>query len=127
MSNIAKQANRRVHRFRKVKRFVRSVVEILTFVPPARSAGKGELIYNTKGICENTYETIGQKIKGHRLRWLCHVYMMDTEAPPPRKCLFSRLDGSRRRPSMRLFDKFVSANDVEEEANQLTGTDGEDS
>ena len=61
--------------------------------------------YNDELYTLYAHETIVQKIKFQRLRWLGHIFRMEEEAPQ-RKCVFSNPHGNRGRgrPRMRWMD-----------------------
>lgn len=84
--------------------FERRVLRVI--FGPVEINGEWRSRYNDELLDLYTDETIVQKIKVARLRWLGHVWRMDEEAPP-RKCLFSGPQGGSRargRPRARWMD-----------------------
>ena len=84
--------------------FERRVLRII--FGPVNIDGEWRIRYNHELYNLYTNETIVQKIKVQRLRWLGHVFRMENDAPQ-RKCLFTEpRDGSRGRgrPRTRWMD-----------------------
>ena len=68
--------------------------------PPSIN-GEWRSKYNAELYDLYTYETIVQRIKVQRLRWLGHVYRMDNEVHA-KKSDFSKPEGSRKRVRSKL-------------------------